>query len=993
MEAASLCLHQLFQQQVARTPHAVAVVDESRAITYAELDRLTDALAGYLQQHGLGTDRHAGIFMEKCAAYIVAYIAILKAGGAYMPLELAYPEALLDAILTDARPQAIITKSQYTDRLSQKFSGPVVSLDRDTSWQEYAYDPDAAASTGLDHLAYVVYSSGTTGTPKGILAPHRGAVHSYLCRYEFSSYQPGNRVACNVFFVWELLRPLLKGATVYVIPDEIIYDPLLLLDFLEAHRITEVLFTPSLLESVLNTVDAVTLRRQMAALQVVWLNGEVVTTPLKHRLLDTLPVHVRLLNTYSISECHDVANEDLRDTVDLPSGVCAVGRPIRDVTLRLLDECGQPVPTGEVGELFIGGPGLARGYLHKPELTAERFVVMDGERFYRTGDLAVLHPDGRLEIRGRCDFMVKIRGYSVQLGAIETALLEHAEVKSCAVVADGETSADRRLVAYVVGPEGATWHIDAHTGTCEALQTRLKTYLPHYMIPHVYVELERIPISPTTGKLDRKKLPAPTIRKRASMLHALRPSRHASREEQEQVMARLWEHVLQLEPGSLQQDVDFFEYGGHSLLAVELTRLIEQYFQEQLRVKNVYEYPTIKGLVSYLNHETNGSTTAMSLREDATLDPTIVPPSDAAPLSVRDSRAIFVTGATGFLGAFVLEELLRTTADQVEVYCLVRAQSGESAEGRERIVRNLRQYRLWTPRYAQRLVPVVGDLGQPYLGLLPERFQEYAEKIDFIFHCGALVNYVYPYAILKPAMVNGTHEVLRLACTTVAKPMHYISTNGIFPGGDPTPYLENADIDGFADRLEGGYGPAKWVAEKLVWEAVSRGLPVCLYRPGNIGHHTATGAVNPNDFQFMIMEASKQLHRAPDTDAWRFEMTPVDFLVQAIGRFAQDPAHFGQVYNVVQAEPTPARFVFDLLRDRGEVTDYVSADQWKVLLHASAEQEDAPLFSVLAQSLEDVEPYLTDTSTYDCSHFDHAVSTYGIERPATDGAYFAKLLA
>jgi amino acid adenylation domain-containing protein/thioester reductase-like protein len=993
MEAASLCLHQLFQQQVARTPHAVAVVDESRAITYAELDRLTDALAGYLQQHGLGTDRHAGIFMEKCAEYIVAYIAILKAGGAYMPLELAYPEVLLDAILTDARPQAIITKSQYTNRLSQKFSGPVVSLDRDTSWQEYAYDPDAAASTGLDHLAYVVYSSGTTGTPKGILAPHRGAVHSYLCRYEFSSYQPGDRVACNVFFVWELLRPLLKGATVYVIPDEIIYDPLLLLDFLEAHRITEVLFTPSLLESVLNTVDAVTLRRQMAALQVVWLNGEVVTTPLKHRLLDTLPVHVRLLNTYSISECHDVANEDLRDTVDLPSGVCAVGRPIRDVTLRLLDECGQPVPTGEVGELFIGGPGLARGYLHKPELTAERFVVMDGERFYRTGDLAVLHPDGRLEIRGRCDFMVKIRGYSVQLGAIETALLEHAEVKSCAVVADGETSADRRLVAYVVGPEGATWHIDAHTGTCEALQTRLKTYLPHYMIPHVYVELERIPISPTTGKLDRKKLPAPTIRKRASMLHALRPSRHASREEQEQVMARLWEHVLQLEPGSLQQDVDFFEYGGHSLLAVELTRLIEQYFQEQLRVKNVYEYPTIKGLVSYLNHETNGSTTAMSLREDATLDPTIVPPSDAAPLSVRDSRAIFVTGATGFLGAFVLEELLRTTADQVEVYCLVRAQSGESAEGRERIVRNLRQYRLWTPRYAQRLVPVVGDLGQPYLGLLPERFQEYAEKIDFIFHCGALVNYVYPYAILKPAMVNGTHEVLRLACTTVAKPMHYISTNGIFPGGDPTPYLENADIDGFADRLEGGYGPAKWVAEKLVWEAVSRGLPVCLYRPGNIGHHTATGAVNPNDFQFMIMEASKQLHRAPDTDAWRFEMTPVDFLVQAIGRFAQDPAHFGQVYNVVQAEPTPARFVFDLLRDRGEVTDYVSADQWKVLLHASAEQEDAPLFSVLAQSLEDVEPYLTDTSTYDCSHFDHAVSTYGIERPATDGAYFAKLLA
>ena len=197
-------------------------------------------------------------------------------------------------------------------------------------------------------------------------------------------------MACNVFFVWELLRPLLKGATVYVIPDDVIYDPRPLLAFLETHQITEMLFTPSLLESVINAIDAKTIRAQMASLQVVWLNGEVVTTNLKQRLLDTLSPHTRLLNTYSISECHDVANEDLRDVEAQSAALCTVGWPIPEVTLRLLDDHMQPVPEGEAGELYIGGPCLARGYLNKPELTASRFVTIEFpdrasiERFYNS---------------------------------------------------------------------------------------------------------------------------------------------------------------------------------------------------------------------------------------------------------------------------------------------------------------------------------------------------------------------------------------------------------------------------------------------------------------------------------------------------------------------------------------------------------------------------------------------------------------------------------
>ena len=992
MEAMTHCLHHLFQQQVEHTPNAVAVVDGTQTLTYAELDHVTDAMAGYLQHHGLRTDRNAGIFMEKCAEYIVAYIAILKAGGAYMPLDLAYPDGLLQIILAEARPDVVVTKSRYVGRLGEKPAATVLPLDHDTSWHGYRYDADAAAATGLDHLAYVVYSSGTTGTPKGILAPHRGAVHSYQCRYEFSSYQPGARVACNVFFVWELLRPLLKGAAVYVIPEDTVYDPYALMAFMAAHQITETLFTPSLLESVINTVEADVLQRQMASLQVIWLNGEVVTTHLQRRLLDALPSHVRLLNTYSISECHDVAHADLTVSIDVPSGICAVGRPIRDVTLRLLDDSGQPVPLGASGELYIGGPCLTYGYLHKPDLTAQRFVNLGQERFYRTGDLARLHPDGRLEIQGRCDFMVKIRGYSVQLGAIETALLDHAGVKSCAVVADGESAADKRLVAYLVRQEGATWTIDPHTGTCQAIQACLKEYLPSYMVPSLYVELEQVPISPTTGKLDRKRLPAPILPRPDRLPEDLTLRANPSRAEQETVMTRLWEHVLHVAPDGLHPDVNFFDCGGHSLLAVELTQLIGRYFGEQLRVKTIYAHPTVTALVTYLNHETHRSSTMVDLRADAKLDPTLAVPTTAAPLSLNDAQSIFLTGATGFLGAFILEELLRTTADHVDLHCLVRSGSGEAHEGRQRLIRNLQHYGLWQPRFESRLQPVVGDLSLPYLGLTPERFHAYAEKLDFLFHSGALVNYVYPYALLKPAMVNGTHEMVRLACTAMAKPMHYISTNGIFPGTDSTPYVENDEIDAFADRLEGGYGPAKWVAEKLVWEAVARKLPVCLYRPGNIGHHSGTGAVNPNDFQYMIVAACKALQCAPDVETWRFEMTPVDFLVQAIVQFARDPQHFFRVYNVVQANPTPARAVFEWLRNQGHVTEYVSVTEWKSRLYAKAEHAEHALLKVLADALEDVEPYLTDTSVYDCSHFDRAASQYGITRPATDADYFSKLM-
>ena len=991
MKIEQLCLHQLFQDQAERTPEAVAVVDGDKTLTYRELDRTTDELAGFLQNQGVAFDETVGIFMETCMEYLVAYIAILKAGGAYIPLELAYPDALLEKIFDEAQPKVIVTKRQYRNRFNSDLSAKPLFMDVDDTWRVGIYDKDAVASISLENLAFIAYTSGTTGEPKGVLVPHRAVVHSYTSRYEQSSYQPQDRVACNIFFVWEILRPLLKGATCYIIPDDIIYDPRPLLDYLAGHKITEVLFTPSLLETVINSVDAEQIRLKLSSLKAIWLNGEVVTVNLKNRVLKILPDHVRLLNTYSISECHDVADVDLRDAKNLPSGICTVGHTIQGVELKLLDEKMQPVFPGGVGELYIGGPCLAKGYLKKPDLTAERFVLIEGQRFYRTGDLAEIHAGGKLEIKGRCDFMVKIRGYSIHLGAVETALLEHANVKSCAVIAEGEEGEDKRLVAYVVRHGAADWEIDERTGTSVAIRNILKLYLPHYMIPSTYVELDNIPLHPITGKLNHKLLPSPPPKYQHDFSD-IQFGQGASLKEQENIMRTLWERILFLDPKSIKNDSSFFDFGGHSLLAVELTIFIEEIFRVQLMVKDVYEYPTVTELVRFMNNGAEDVALSVSIKEDAFLKPSIIPAPDKKPMKFNDAASILVTGTTGFLGAFLLDELLKSTKDHVKIYCLVRIKSGDQTDAIHRVVKNLKYYHLWNDNIKDRIVPVVGDLTKKYFGLSIAQFNELAQEIDLIFHCASLVNYVYSYSVIKPAAVNGTQEILRFACTSATKPIHYISTNGIFAGEDKEAYLENSDIDSYADHLTNGYGQAKWVAEKLVWEAVSRGLPVCLYRPGNIGHHSGTGVTNPSDFQSMIIDACAKVKCVPDKSDWAFELTPVDLLVKSIVLFASNPSCFGQVFNIVQNDPVPSKTVFDLLFEMKLVSEYVSFDEWKSRLYAQAEEADDYILNVLAQSLVDVEMYLNDESIYDCTRFENCLTEHDIQRPPIDADYFRKLM-
>jgi len=240
--------------------------------------------------------------------------------------------------------------------------------------------------------------------------------------------------------------------------------------------------------------------------------------------------------------------------------------------------------------------------------------------------------------------------------------------------------------------------------------------------------------------------------------------------------------------------------------------------------------------------------------------------------------------------------------------------------------------------------------------------------------------------------VDGTREVIKFACRAKTKPIQFISSNGIFPGGDDAPYLENSEIDGFVDRMEGGYNQAKWVAERLMWSAMSRGLPVCIFRPGNIGHHSITGVVNPNDFQTMIIKACLRSGCVPIAPEWLFEMTPVDFLATVITKIAEDPGHLGNVYHVVQQEPVSADQVFTYMVSNGYVTDRVSLSEWRSRLKSTGDRDNDLEMKVLVQSLDFVEPYLTDKSVYDISRFSEVVGQLGLSSPVVDVDYVAKIL-
>ncbi|MBA3947501.1 MAG: amino acid adenylation domain-containing protein, partial [Herpetosiphonaceae bacterium] len=584
-------IHRLFEQQVEQTPDATAVVFETQQLSYRDLNTRANQLAHYLQTRGVGPDVRVGICMHRSCDLVIGLLAILKAGGAYVPLDPSYPAERLAYMLADSHVAVILTQEELVAALATH-SAPVVCLDTDASIRTDLSATNPTPPLAPDNLAYVIYTSGSTGQPKGSMVPHRGLVNYVL--WSTQAYQlaagTGTVVHSSIAFdltVTGLFGPLLVGQTVFLAAEEQGIEALGAA-MRQRTNLSLLKITPAHLELLKQQLTAAEARdrtrafiiggEQLRAEQVAWWQTHAPATVLVNEYGPTETV---------VGCCVYVVPHD-----HAQSGALPIGRPIANTQLYVLDQQGQPAPVGVPGEVYIGGVQVTRGYLNRPDLTAERFVpdpfsMALGARLYRTGDMARWLPDGIIEYLGRLDHQVKLRGFRIELGEIEAVLLAHPNVQACVVAVREDRPGDQRLVAYLVPHDHAVSHA--------AYRDWLATRVPDYMIPAMFMCLAALPLTPN-GKLDRRALPAPEYQRQAHDHGNVVPRDHY-----ELRLIHIWEELLGVETPSVTDD--FFALGGHSLLALRLMTQVEQAFGRKLPLASLFQYATIERLAELLRHQ------------------------------------------------------------------------------------------------------------------------------------------------------------------------------------------------------------------------------------------------------------------------------------------------------------------------------------------------------------------------------------------------------
>jgi amino acid adenylation domain-containing protein len=591
------CVHQLFERQAAETPDAVAVICEEAELTYAELNSRANQLARHLRRLGVGPESRVGVLMNRGAWMVVSLLGVLKAGGAYVPLDPEYPRERLSFMLEDAGVGVLLTEQSLSETVPVHV-GHVVSVDAD--WEVFARESATPSESNAEpgNTAYVIYTSGSTGRPKGVLIPHEAILNRLLWGQEVYPLTCEDRVLQKASFsfdfsVWEIFGTLLAGAQLVLARPGGQQDSGYLAKLIAERRVTVAHFAPAMLQMFLGEsgLDA------CESLRLVFSGGEALSVEVQERFFKRLPSE--LINQYGPTEASVDATYFICRR-ESHRGTVPIGRPIANTRTYVLDARMSPAPVGVTGELYIAGTGLARGYLGRPSLTAERFIpdpfsTDAGARLYRTGDVVRWLADGELEFIGRADNQVKVRGYRVELGEIEAALAAYDSVRDCIVLAREDEPGDKRLVAYVVTAN------DAPALSAAECRAHLKERLPEYMVPSAFVTLEALPIN-ANGKVDRRALPAPD----SSLVSDIYV---APRDAVEEMIAEVWAEVLRVERVGVEDN--FFESGGHSLLAMQVVSHLRQLMGCELPLRLMFEEPTVAGLAAALSRDPESRESAL----------------------------------------------------------------------------------------------------------------------------------------------------------------------------------------------------------------------------------------------------------------------------------------------------------------------------------------------------------------------------------------------
>lgn len=989
----------LFNAHTHNQQTSAKVVFNNEAVSFKQLDQRSDPLATCLLAQKIKPEALVCVLMNRSIDAIIAKLGILKAGAAYLPMAPEdFPVDRILAILEDAQVDTIVTSKRYQTLIN------ILQVKLERSLRCYFIDEPIAslisnkeisehyAQISPERLAYVMYTSGSTGKPKGVMISHQNIIRSVHDTNYLETHQGDDKKhsdhdgilhAAPISFdaaTFEIWGALLNGKSLYIAPESMVHNIEAFHSFMSAHPIATAWLTSALFNLIVDIKPEF-----FSQLSLLLIGGEALSPRHVNQIRSRFP-HLRMRNNYGPTENTIFSTSFLIDK-DYQNNI-PIGRAISHKRAYILDQNQKTVGAETTGELFVAGEGLSRGYLNLNTETQAKFIpdpFFPGELMYATGDRCQYNTEGNIEFLGRIDNQVKISGHRIELSEIETVLQSCPQVKQAIVLVKHISHNLKGLAAYI--------HFADED--LEAVKRQISSKLPHYMVPTYFEAIETFPLT-VNGKIDRKALSSWDTQKSAMFENNQQNVRHT--------LIKCCQDILALD--LIELDQSFFDLGGDSLLGTRLIVELEQQLDISLPLQVLYEKPILSDIASHIEglltggKALPGNETCFSLRQEAQLDDDIQLAGRTIHLTpnLREAGAcIFLTGATGFFGAFLLHELLKTT--NAQIHCLVRADS--QAQGAQRLRDIIKKYRIdVSEQDLARIIPIPGDLTQPNFGLTLGEFTDLANSVDIIFHNGASVNYVDTYQTLKGPNVFGSQQVLKLACYRRVIPVHYISsvsvfeTVGFFTGREVI--YEDESVDLSEHRVQLGYSQSKWVAEKLMENAQQKGLPINIYRSGYIMGHSQTGVSNTTDHIARYIAGCIEMGCAPILEECA-SLAPVDQLSRAFCYVALNAQTQGKTYHLCNPNFVTVHDIYQKILNFGFPLELLPYSEWKERL--KVEPSSNPLYPLLSlhihaapnHSLSLPELYERNTR-FDCSNLIAALEGSGIDIGLNDPALFERWL-
>lgn len=919
-------IHQMFEEQVERTPDNVAVIFKNEKLTYRELNNKANQAARLLREKGVKQDSIVVIMVYRSLEMIIGIMGILKAGGAYLPIDPEYPKDRIQYMLEDSGTKLLLTETALQGRV--KFKGEIIDLK-----DKGVYSGEIEKLQNINtpqNLAYIIYTSGSTGKPKGVMIEHQGVVNRINWMQKKYPLDENSVILQKTPFtfdvsVWELFWWSFVGAGVCMLEPGGEKEPEKIIKAVENYKITTMHFVPSMLNIFLKYIEEQNKLERLSSLKQVFASGEALT-PQKANLFNRLLNKVNgteLYNLYGPTEATvDVSYFDCSVGKELES--VPIGKPIDNTCLYILDKNNNLQPIGIPGELCIGGDQVARGYINKPELTFEKFVpnpFIPGTKMYKTGDLARWFPKGDIEYLGRFDFQVKIRGNRIEIGEIENRLHEHRNIKDAVVIAREDKGENKYLCAYIVCSE----YVEI-----SELKEHLLKKLPDYMIPSYFVKLDEMPLS-SNGKANRNALPEPQKNAQAEIEY-IAPSN-----EVEEMLVKICSEVLKIE--KLGVNDNLFNLGGDSIRIIEILTNIYKY-KWGLTVEDFYKYQTIKKLSDKIKGTINCMSEANSL--------------DIAAFEAKEEAVgifekekidnIFLTGATGFLGIHILDELIKDT--EANIYCLIRGESKASAENRLKKLLEFYFKGDYDSLISKRIFVLNGDITLEKFGLSEKEYDELGKITDSVIHSAAIVKYYGDYSQIEKVNVLGTKRVVDFALT-YGKKMNHISTDAVTGN-----YLVNNNIGSITftendfyvgqNYTENIYVRSKFEAENIVFKSIKYGLNATIYRMGNLSGRYSDGHFQPNISENAFYSTMKSIIElgAVSTKLINEEVdfTPIDFSSRAILKILKTKESSGRVFHIFDHKKTKIKNMVEMIRKTGIKIKVLDEEKYNEYIENKAKQ-------------------------------------------------------